>query len=303
MFRHRTLRACLELIRPPNTLTAFADVLAGAAVAGGFAVSFAEGTAVATGTLGWLLAASACLYAGGITFNDVCDAGLDARERPERPIPSGRISRRGAALWGGGLLTGGIALAATAGGASAWIAAGIAGGALLYNARAKHHALAGPVVMGACRGGNLLLGISSSPALLAPWWPLALLPVPYIAAVTTLSRGEVHGGGHRSGTVSLALLLAVMAVPPILAAASEHYRILDALPFLLLLAALVVPPVLGALRDPAPSNIGKAVKAGVLSLIVLNAALAAGFAGWQTGLVVLTLLPVSRLLARRFAVT
>ena len=34
-----------------------------------------------------------CLYAAGMVLNDAFDAELDARERPERPIPSGRISR------------------------------------------------------------------------------------------------------------------------------------------------------------------------------------------------------------------
>ncbi|MEM0982243.1 MAG: polyprenyltransferase, partial [Cyanobacteria bacterium P01_H01_bin.58] len=45
------------------------------------------------------------------------------------------------------------------------------------------------------------------------------------------------------------------------------------------------------------------VKSGVLSLIVLDAAIAAGFAGWPYGLAVLALLPLSIVLARMFAVT
>jgi 4-hydroxybenzoate polyprenyltransferase len=49
--------------------------------------------------------------------------------------------------------------------------------------------------------------------------------------------------------------------------------------------------------------IGKAVKAGVISLIILNATMASVFAGWQFGLIVLILLPVSLWLAKKFAVT
>ena len=44
--------------------------------------------------LPWLLLSSAGLYLGGMVLNDVFDARLDAVERPERPIPSGRVSIR-----------------------------------------------------------------------------------------------------------------------------------------------------------------------------------------------------------------
>lgn len=37
-------------------------------------------------------------YAGGATFNDVADAGFDARHRPERAIPRGMVGRGAAAL-------------------------------------------------------------------------------------------------------------------------------------------------------------------------------------------------------------
>ena len=42
--------------------------------------------------LPWLLAASAGLYAGGVVLNDYFDREVDAVERPERPIPSGRVA-------------------------------------------------------------------------------------------------------------------------------------------------------------------------------------------------------------------
>ena len=36
-----------------------------------------------------------------MVLNDVFDAEVDAREQPDRPIPSGRVSRRAAALLAG----------------------------------------------------------------------------------------------------------------------------------------------------------------------------------------------------------
>ena len=60
-----------------------------------------------------------CIWPG-MVLNDVFDAELDARERPRRPIPSGRIARATAARLGFGLLGLGIA--------AGWIAGALAGG-------------------------------------------------------------------------------------------------------------------------------------------------------------------------------
>lgn len=294
--------AYLQLLRPANVVTALADVLAGFAVAGA-SLTLQGGTAATEwSALGWLLAATAGLYGGGVVFNDVFDADLDASERSERPIPSGRASRRGASLFGGLLLAGGIGAASQVGITSAGLAALIAGGAVLYDARAKHHALLGPLTMGACRGANLLLGASAVPAALIGSWYLALLPIAYIAAITAVSQGEVHGGTSRTGYVALGLVIGVIGSLLLLGVRAD-YRALHAAPFALFLAIQVVPPFWRAARTPSPSNIRAAVKAGVVALIPLNAALAAGFAGWPYGLLVLALLPVSMGLGRLFAVT
>ena len=75
------------------------------------------------------------------------------------------------------------------------------------------------------------------------------------------------------------------------------------MPFLALFIVLVLPALIKAAIQPSPELIQTAVKAGVLSLIVLDATIAAGFANWLYGLLVLALLPLSRFLGRMFAVT
>lgn len=279
--------AYLTLARPANVATALADVLAGAAAVG------------TTDGLPWLLLATAGLYGGGVVLNDVFDAPLDAQERPERPIPSGRASREAAAWLGGGLLAGGVFAAAQVSAAGAALAMLIAGLAVLYDARLKHHPVAGPAAMGGCRGLNLLLGASAAPAALGGLWGLALIPLAYVAAITAISQGEVHGGRSRTGWVAVALLGGVLAVLVGLSLRGD----LAALPFVALLAWRALPPFIAAARTPRPAQIGAAVRAGVLSLVVMDAALAACFAGPLYGLGVLALWPVSIGLARLFAVT
>lgn len=283
--------AYLALTRPANVVTALADVLAGAAAAG-----------TASGLPG-LLAATAALYAGGVVLNDVFDASTDALERPERPIPSGRASRAAAAWLGGGLLVLGVLAASGSSVASGAMAATVAAAVLLYDAAAKRSALAGPVAMGLCRGLNLLLGVSAAPPVLAALWPLAFVPIAYIAAITTVSRGEVQGGGRGTGWLAMGLIGAVAASPPALGLARSLAAGLAALPFAAVLAWRVLPPFLAAARDPQPGLIGAAVQAGVLSLVLLDAALAAVFAGPLYGAAVLALWPASAGLARLFAVT
>lgn len=289
------LWAYLQMMRPANIVTAWADILAGFAASGAVALLNIQ-------VLGWLLLATTGLYGGGIVLNDVFDAELDAQERPERPIPSGRASRQGATLLGSALLVTGVVAAAQVSLLSATLACGIALAATLYDAVGKHHPILGPLNMGACRGGNLLLGISAVPAMIGEHWFLAVIPIIYIAAVTTISRGEVHGAKNITGIIAL-LLIGLVIAGLLGLGLLQDYQVLAALPFVALFAVRVLLPFIKAVREPKPEQIRIAVKAGVLSLIVLDATVAAGFASLPYGLLVLSLLPISMALAQIFAVT
>lgn len=297
------LWAYLQMMRPANIITAWADILVGFAASGSVVIlnQVLTGAIAPLIPLAWLLLATTGLYGGGVVFNDVFDAELDAKERPERPIPSGRASRLSAILLGSLLLICGVIAALQVSVLSAILAAAIAFAALFYDAFGKHNAFFGPLNMGACRGGNLLLGISAVPAMVGDYWFLTLIPIAYIAAITAISRGEVHGG--KASTGILALILVAAVIGGILALGLlPNYQVLAALPFVILFGARVLPPFIKAV-GATPEQIKTAVKAGVLSLIILDATIAAGFAGLPYGLLVLSLLPLSILLAQIFAVT
>jgi len=286
------LRGYLELLRPPNVVTAIADVLAGYAVAGRGQAS----------RLPWLIAATVCLYAGGVVLNDYFDRAVDGSERPERPIPSGRVPAARAAVLGGALLASGVALACGATRLSGIVALGLAACVLLYDAAAKRHAFAGPLTMGVCRGLNLVLGMTAVPAAATNHWSLALLSVAYIAAVTMVSRGEVHGGKKAVAALAMAVLAGVVAVLVMIALRPGGWPILA----IVLTAALTwrVGPAFAAMyADPRPAVIRRAVKAGVLSLVLLDAALTAAYAGPVFAAIVLATAVVAGALARLFSVT
>ncbi len=288
------LKGYLRLMRPANLPTAAADIFAGAALAGILTASFP------ILPLLLLVFASVFLYAGGVVLNDVFDFSLDKIERPERPIPSGLIPLKSATFFGIILLAIGIVLAFIANQLSGFLALALAGAIVLYDGYSKKNGFLGPLNMGLCRGLNLILGMSVFGELNN--WGYAIIPLVYIFAITLISRGEVHGNNKNhiiwAGILYAAVISAVVTIVMI-----ETTNLWQTVPFVLLFAFLVYKPLIQAYHLNSPERIKKAVIAGVLSLIVLDAALAVGFSVWWYGLLLLLLFPLSIFLSKLFAVT
>ncbi len=289
------LKPWIQLIRPSNVLTAISDVLAGVALA----CLFLNVDLPAQSNLLLITLSSMLLYTGGIVLNDVFDAKLDATERPERPIPSGKVKQASAAWLVGIAFLAGCILAYAINTSAFAIAVGITFMCLLYNGIAKHHFIAGPITMGTCRGLNLLLGMAVIPVALDHWY-IALIPIIYIAAVTNISRGEVYGNNRTAMLVSAGLYGIVLCALVFFTFTSKHFL---ALAFILLFVAMILTPLLKALRSLNPIDIRSAVKSGVLALILMNASWIALSGFWILALAVCAILPISIYLAKKFAVT
>lgn len=284
-------------MRPANLITAFADILAGMAIAG---LHFTTDNSL-WGNAILLSISTVGLYGGGVVFNDIFDAELDAIERPERAIPSGRVTKQNASILGISLLFIGIFTAFIVSQTSGILAIIISILALFYDRFGKHNNLFGPVNMGLCRGMNLLLGISIIYASLAAWWWVSIVPIIFISAITMISRGEVHGG-NKNHLYFAGFLYALVSI---FQGYVAYYlgNVTLAILFILLHIFLIFRPLIQAIISPIGSNIGKAVKAGVLSLIVMDAAWVAASGNWQVAICVLILLPISMRIGKYFAVT
>ena len=254
-------------MRPANLVTAVADIFAGLTIAG-FTFNDMTPLPLILSTLG--------LYGGGVVMNDVFDARLDAIERPERPIPSGKVPLLAARSLGFTLLTFGILAATLSSFESGIIALVIALLTVLYNRFAKHHKVFGPVVMGMCRGANLILGMSLFPESFVKWGWIALVPIIYIGAITMISQDEVHGGKQRTLLLAAVFYLTVLIIQLIVS--DSNGNLFLTLPFILLHVWLIGRPLYNAYQNPIGPLIGKAVKAGVISLIVMNASWCTAFA-------------------------
>ena len=291
-------------MRPANLITAIADVAAGMAI--GWMLmeenNIWQGLQMAWTDYFLLWISTVGLYGGGVVFNDIFDLAIDRIERPERPLPSGALSLQQATTLGLGLLLVGVLAALAVNVIAAALAILIAFLALLYDKIGKHHPIWGPFNMSLCRGANLLLGVSAFPESLAAASGLVILPIIYISSITLISRGEVGGGNKSHLTLAVigyglvgAILLSLGYLFP--------YKALNTLPFVAAFFGLVFPPLFRAWKSLDAGDIRKAVKAGVITLILLDAALAAGFTNMGYGLFIACLLPVSLWLGRFFAVT
>ncbi|MDO6472700.1 UbiA-like protein EboC [Maribacter sp. 1_MG-2023] len=297
----KKLMGFAHLARPANLPTAAADILAGIAIA--LYLKNIEALNFLTeqsGDVLLLIFSSVALYAGGVVFNDVFDAELDAIERPERAIPSGLVSKREAMYFGTILMLIGVTLAFKCNMLAGIISIVLTIAILMYDGYFKQFGFVGPLNMGVCRGLNLLMGMSIL-GMLSHWY-IALVPVVYIFAITLISRGEVHGD-NKKHIVWAGILYAIVIVAISLVVIQQKDNSLILLPFLILFAFLIFKPLLKAYKENSPENIKKAVMGGVLSLVVMNACWVAGFSNWYLALAVLLLLPVSILLSKLFAVT
>jgi 4-hydroxybenzoate polyprenyltransferase len=293
------LRPYLQLVRLPNVFTAFADICLAAVVTG---VGLNR-----LPTFLLLLLASGCLYCGGMVWNDFFDIEQDRRERPFRPLPSGRVKRATAGWFGAGLLGLGWLFALTAGRGSdgewnwtpAILASFLVAMILLYDASLKR-TWAGPLAMGSCRFLNVLLGLCVAGPLTWTWEPhLAAVVGLYIVGVTWLARKEAAVSNPLVLTGAAATMLGSLLLGLMLPARFPPGTGSPLFPYLLVvLGFLVGLPIGHAILGPTPARVQAAVRRALMGLVVLDAVLATGLAGTIGLLILLVLVPVL-LLSRR----
>ncbi|MFC5290536.1 SCO3242 family prenyltransferase [Actinokineospora guangxiensis] len=276
------MRAYVELVRAPAALTVLGDTVAGAAFAGGL-----------PGRAALLPLASVAFYWSGMALNDWSDRALDADERPERPIPSGRVEPGTALAVAAGLTAAGFGLAAVAGRLRA--AVPLAAAVWAYDLLLKNTP-AGPLGMAACRGLDVLMG-GGRPAL-----PAALAIGGHTLGVTALSRGEVHGTstavarGVLGGTAAAALAAATGR------ARSWRHRLLGTAGAAAY-AGFVGRAQLAAVQAPDAVTVRTATKAGIHGMVPLQSALAARAGSARAALLVACALPLARRLGRKVGPT
>jgi len=324
----KNLLAYAQLVRLPNTFTALADILLGALATGFLSDRFAwfyhrftsylpeeyapgrDGELASFGgefrqwcMLGCLLAASTLLYWSGMVWNDYFDLDQDRRERPGRPIASGRVTLRSALLLALGLMTAGVAFATLAdilSNEGRWrslpISIAIVACIYLYDGVLKA-TIAGPVFMGLCRFFNIVLGLTIANEMPPFWgWLLALVIGTYIVGVTWFARTEARDSSKRmliaAAIVMLISFLLALAIPALVLESGKEIYPSRLFPYLIaLFGGYLGVAVLRAIQRPDPARVQSAIHRAILGLVLLDAILASAFVGTIGLLLAVLLLP------------
>jgi len=284
--------AWLQLMRAPAIFTAISNLVA--------AHWLATGGDSNVRALLLLTLSGMALYIGGMVLNDCFDRVIDARERPDRPLPSGRIAPMLAWFVGWLCLGAGVLLAAMHGRASMMIAAALAIAIVSYNRWSKSTWL-GPANMGLCRYLNWMLGlsvVSLTPAML----PIALPIFFYVTALTFVSRVEADASSRTP------LAIAAGGFILTIAAIGYLYRA-GVLPNVAVLALagigllLILTRIRKTWRTFTPANAQATVGFMIFGIIPLDALMLAGAGYSWAALALLLLMVPGRILGRWMYVT
>lgn len=284
----------LQLLRVPNVFTAMADIFMG--------FLFVHHGLRPVWEFLLLLTASSCLYCAGMVLNDLFDLKVDTRLRPQRPLPSGRVSKRTAVALAVGLTTLGLLAATLCSLASGTVALLLVVAILLYDGPCKTTPL-GPVMMGLCRLLNVVLGMSTvlstaGESALPPAWQVCLAMGLYVAGVTWFARREAEQSA-RAQLIGAALVMNLAFGLLALAGRDSVFRYNDYYWLMLVVAAWTVDRrLLSAIQSPEPARVQAAVKTSLMSLVWLDATIVCGVESPPWAAVVLLLLVPSLILGK-----
>ncbi|MGI0037655.1 MAG: UbiA family prenyltransferase [Nitrososphaera sp.] len=295
----------LQLIRLPNIFTVPSNVLVG----------YLALQAGSTTQLAGLISASVLLYISGIVFNDYFDFEHDRKNRPNRPLPSGKISRRNALAIAVLTLSGAnVIVLVTAGSAALCVTVSLSAIILAYDYGLKSNAIAGTIALAGARFLNVVLG--ASPALLvllsfpheriisdAGFQTLAIASTSmffYVASIMILSRIEEKGATKTRNRVVLGIILTTIAYAGI-----TGYLMGWDYWFFLVLGALFCVVVLTFKRYNFQSaeSTQKIIRNLILSIIILDSVFITGSAGIVYGSAILLLLVPAITLGKKMYVT
>ncbi len=186
-----TIPVAIQLGRVSNLPTVWTNTLAGVALAGGEPISIAT-----------LLAAIGLsfLYVAGMYLNDAFDRGIDAKERPARPIPSGQISADTVFAAGIFMLLGGVVIITfaewtqatppSARGMATIAALALSAAIVFYDWHHKGNLLS-PFFMGLCRVlAYVTAGFVVAASLTQTLLTAALVGLSYLIGLTYVAKQE-----------------------------------------------------------------------------------------------------------------
>lgn len=181
-------RAYVLLARISNLPTVWTNVVAGTVV---------SGAGLAWPGLVAVCGAVSALYVAGMFLNDAFDREIDARVRPERPVPAGDVSPFAAFTVGSALLVAGELVLVWIGRNTAAYLWGLLLAAVIvyYDYRHKRDRF-GPLVMGLCRGLVYCVAAAATGGVSRGVMAAGGLMTAYVSGLTLVAKRIGPGRGY-----------------------------------------------------------------------------------------------------------
>lgn len=264
LFRGRIL-PWMKLLRIPAVFTAWSDVIVGALVA--------SPMETLTPRLIMLALASSCLYLAGMVLNDFFDRKEDAVHRGFRPIPSGKVSAGAALFLGIVLLLAGNILCGILGLPSLVMSLILTGLILAYDAGGKHFWF-GPLLMGSCRMGNILLGSTLLTTTMFPEnqlvWAIAASLGLYIVGVTMFAKTEEKESPRAQlKRANITVIFGLLCILATIHLVPDHSR--NGFLCFAVVVAIISRRNMIAMQTPTPASVQNSVKTMLMSLLMIEA--------------------------------
>ncbi|MFL6458357.1 MAG: UbiA family prenyltransferase [Nitrososphaeraceae archaeon] len=303
----------LRLVRLPNVFTIPSNILAGHfALVMPFHANALQ--------LFLLVSSSMLIYISGIVFNDYFDIETDLKERPYRPLPSGRIAKRTAFTIGVASMISANLITFGSGLNSCIVSSLISAIVIVYDYKLKR-TKAGPIAMGLARSLNVILGATPAEYLVLQNYNLlvriifiSLSAFAYTFSISLLSRKEVQlyvdqkeqqkiiQTNRSAVAMSFSIVFGIIASFIFLV----FLRIFNIQLFinLILFSVIMVIILLKQVRARySSSSLQDGIKYMVIGIIVFDSVFITGVAGLYYGLSVLILGIPAVILSRRLYVT
>lgn len=297
------LHQYLLLIRLPNVFTTPSNILAGY-----FATTpLAEANGL---HLISLMVSSGLLYIAGIALNDYFDIETDRKERPSRPLPSGRVPGKHAVVIALiAMIAANTIVLTTIGPIALAVSLALTAAIIAYDYRLKRATTAGPFAMGGTRFLNVILGASPAiSAALVGGVPLksetaifaAASLFVFVVTISLLSKKEV--GGEKPGMLPfymIFVLVAGIAAIGLLLALKWEFLV-----SLTIFAAVISITFRQYVRGKDTSQaVQKAIRNMIVSIIIFDSVFISGTAGLSYGLATLLFIIPAVVTAKKLYMT
>jgi len=296
-----SVRDYLVLVRLPNLFTLPSNILVGIA-----AISSLAFTLTSFVQFLLLVTISILLYCVGIVLNDLYDFDIDKKERPNRPLPSGKISRRSAIVLVVIFSTLALILSLLVSFSTLVISSILFLTIFGYDKYLKN-THAGPLTIASARVMNILLGTSVSFRSVDSYSQIVtltfvlIITFVYVSLIGFISRYEVRGFSDNAKLLLPPAIVAIVISSIILFSLMGFFK-LESLIILSLFSFIMIISFSRIYRRDS-GRTKQIVRNMILSIIVLDSTFLTGIIGIELGLVVLTLMAPLLVLANKMYMT